>query len=67
MYIIYINKSTITFMCCRIIFRLVLPPAVAPVQVVLIPITKGEGEEHNSVLKKVNIVFNFFFSLSDFF
>lgn len=30
---------------------LVLPPAVAPLQVVIVPITKGSGEEHEAVLK----------------
>ena len=36
---------------------LVLPPRVAPTQVVLVPITKGEGEQHELVMKQVdNIV-----------
>lgn len=30
---------------------LVLPPPVAPVQVVIVPITKGAGEEHEAVLR----------------
>lgn len=30
---------------------LVLPPPVAPVQVVIVPITKGAGDEHDAVLK----------------
>jgi len=30
---------------------LVLPPPVAPVQVVIVPITKGSGEEHEAVLR----------------
>ena len=30
---------------------LVLPPRVAPVQVVVVPITKGSGEEHEAVLR----------------
>lgn len=31
---------------------LVLPPPVAPVQVAIVPITKGKGEEHDSVMQK---------------
>lgn len=33
---------------------LVLPPAVAPVQVVIVPITKGQGEEHDAVMSYVH-------------
>jgi prolyl-tRNA synthetase len=33
---------------------LVLPPRVAPIEVVILPITKGEGEEHNVVMAKVS-------------
>lgn len=32
---------------------LVLPPPVAPVQVVIVPITKGSGEEHDAVMARV--------------
>lgn len=32
---------------------LVLPPPVAPVQVVIVPITKGNGPEHDNVMKEV--------------
>ena len=33
---------------------LVLPPFIAPVQVVIIPITKGQGEDHDKVMSRVN-------------
>ena len=33
---------------------LVLPPPVAPVQVVIVPITKGSGPEHDNIIAKTN-------------
>eukprot|EP00597_Dinobryon_sp_UTEXLB2267_P000799 CAMPEP_0170074708 /NCGR_PEP_ID=MMETSP0019_2-20121128/11963_1 /TAXON_ID=98059 /ORGANISM="Dinobryon sp., Strain UTEXLB2267" /LENGTH=585 /DNA_ID=CAMNT_0010285183 /DNA_START=192 /DNA_END=1945 /DNA_ORIENTATION=- len=33
---------------------LVLPPAVAPLQVVIVPITKGTGPEHDELMRSVN-------------
>lgn len=33
---------------------LVLPPKVAPQQVVIVPITKGQGEDHDRVMAKVS-------------
>lgn len=33
---------------------LVLPPNIAPVQVVIVPISKGSGEEHDEIMLKVN-------------
>jgi prolyl-tRNA synthetase len=33
---------------------LVLPPRVAPIQVIIVPITKGEGPEHEAVMAKVS-------------
>ena len=33
---------------------LVLPPPVAPLQVVIVPITKGSGEDHDAVMQKVD-------------
>ncbi len=33
---------------------LVLPPKIAPIQVVIVPISKGEGEEHEKIMQKVN-------------
>jgi prolyl-tRNA synthetase len=35
---------------------LVLPPPVAPVQVVVVPITKGSGAEHDAVMARVGAV-----------
>jgi prolyl-tRNA synthetase len=32
---------------------LVLPPPVSPVQVVIVPITKGDGQEHDNVMKEI--------------
>jgi prolyl-tRNA synthetase len=32
---------------------LVLPPPVAPQQVVIVPITKGQGDDHDAVMKRV--------------
>lgn len=33
---------------------LVLPPKISPIQVVVVPISKGEGEEHEKIMQKVN-------------
>jgi hypothetical protein len=35
---------------------LVLPPPVAPVQVVVVPITKGSGAEHDAIMARVGAV-----------
>lgn len=33
---------------------LVLPPKISPIQVVIVPISKGEGDEHEKIMQKVN-------------